>query len=65
MTHADNAKRNKTISAQATKLYAKGKSIREISEATGASYGKIHRLLNEAGVALRPRGGSRPKSAKA
>ena len=62
MTHADNVKRNKKISADAIKLYAKGKSIREISEATGASYGKIHRLLGEAGVTLRPRGGSRPKT---
>ncbi|MFT9478733.1 helix-turn-helix domain-containing protein [Streptomyces sp. 11-1-2] len=33
-------------------------SIRDISEATGRSFGFIHELLIEAGVELRSRGGS-------
>ena len=35
-------------------------SIREIAVKTGRSYGSVHRLLVEAGVELRPRGGGRP-----
>ncbi|MFD8092369.1 helix-turn-helix domain-containing protein [Streptomyces malaysiensis] len=33
-------------------------SIRDISEVTGRSFGFIYTMLNEAGVELRPRGGS-------
>jgi hypothetical protein len=38
--------------------YSDGASIRALSEATGRSYGFIHRLLTESGVDLRGRGGA-------
>lgn len=37
--------------------YRKGASIRTIAADQGRSYGNIHRLLTEAGVTLRTRGG--------
>jgi hypothetical protein len=46
--------------------YNAGESIRTLAVSTGRSYGFIHRLLKETGVALRGRGGStRPKAVKA
>ncbi|MFE2179064.1 helix-turn-helix domain-containing protein [Streptomyces sp. NPDC059455] len=36
-------------------------SIRDISDATGRSFGFIHTMLNEAGVELRRRGGAYPR----
>jgi hypothetical protein len=38
--------------------YRAGASIRELSASTGRSYGFIHRLLTDAGVPLRGRGGA-------
>jgi hypothetical protein len=38
--------------------YRAGASIRELSASTGRSYGFIHRMLTDAGVALRGRGGA-------
>jgi hypothetical protein len=40
------------------KRYDGGESIRALALATGRSYGFIHRMLTEHGVALRGRGGS-------
>jgi predicted transcriptional regulator len=40
------------------KKYDGGASIRELAEGTGRSYGFIHRVLSEAGVTLRGRGGA-------
>ena len=40
------------------KQYAKGKSIRELAEKNGRSYGFVHRLLVENNVTLRGRGGA-------
>lgn len=37
--------------------YAAGASIRELAAATGRSYGFVHRILVDAGVQLRGRGG--------
>jgi hypothetical protein len=37
--------------------YREGRSIRAIAEAHGRSYGFVHRVLSEAGVPLRARGG--------
>jgi hypothetical protein len=37
--------------------YDAGESIRSLATSTGRSYGFIHRLLTETGVALRGRGG--------
>ncbi len=41
------------------KRYGAGSSIRRIAEDTGRSYGFVHRILVEAGVTLRRRGGPR------
>jgi hypothetical protein len=41
--------------------YDAGESIRSLATSTGRSYGFIHRLLTETGVALRGRGGSAKK----
>jgi predicted transcriptional regulator len=41
------------------KKYEKGASLRELAEQTGRSYGFVHRVLSDAGVTLRGRGGSR------
>jgi len=40
------------------KQYDKGKSIRELAEAHGRSYGFVHRVLSESGATLRGRGGA-------
>jgi predicted transcriptional regulator len=47
------------------KAYDKGKSIRELAGTHGRSYGFIHRVLSESGVALRGRGGATRGKAKA
>jgi hypothetical protein len=41
--------------------YNAGESIRSLATATGRSYGFIHRILTETGVALRGRGGATRK----
>ena len=57
--------RNK-LAADLKKQYDKGKSIRELADAHGRSYGFVHRVLSESGVTLRGRGGAtRGKAAKA
>ncbi len=38
--------------------YDAGESIRALADATGRSYGFIHRILTETGVTLRGRGGA-------
>ena len=38
--------------------YDAGESIRALANATGRSYGFIHRILTETGVSLRGRGGA-------
>jgi hypothetical protein len=43
------------------KRYDAGESIRSLATATGRSYGFIHRILSETGVALRGRGGATRK----
>lgn len=45
--------------------YAAGKSIREIAEASGRSYGFVHRILSEAGTSLRGRGGATRRKSEA
>lgn len=39
--------------------YIAGRSIRALAAELGRSYGFVHRLLADSGVALRPRGGHR------
>ena len=60
------------VGAERTKLaldlkkqYDKGKSIRELADSHGRSYGFVHRVLSEAGVSLRGRGGATRTKAKA
>jgi hypothetical protein len=47
-----------SLAKDLTRRYAAGESIRALAEATGRSYGFVHRVLTEAGATLRGRGGS-------
>ena len=49
--------RNK-LAADLKRRYTGGKSIRDLASETGRSYGFVHRMLSEAGVVLRGRGGA-------
>lgn len=46
------------LASDLKKKYEKGASIRALAEATGRSYGFVHRVLSESGVTLRGRGGA-------
>ncbi|MEO7981956.1 MAG: helix-turn-helix domain-containing protein [Sporichthyaceae bacterium] len=46
------------LAAELKRKYATGTSIRELAADTGRSYGFVHRMLSESGVALRGRGGA-------
>jgi Helix-turn-helix domain len=46
------------LAADLRKKYEKGQSIRSLAEGTGRSYGFVHRLLLDAEVPLRGRGGA-------
>nr|WP_240757395.1 helix-turn-helix domain-containing protein [Nakamurella flava] len=46
------------LAADLRKKYEKGQSIRALAEGTGRSYGFVHRLLLDAEVPLRGRGGA-------
>ncbi|MFB8267428.1 helix-turn-helix domain-containing protein [Streptomyces sp. NPDC055955] len=53
------------VAADLKAAYEGGASIRSIAESTNRSYGFVHRILTEAGVTLRGRGGamrSKPSS---
>ncbi|MCP2257690.1 hypothetical protein LX15_001376 [Streptoalloteichus tenebrarius] len=52
------------IAADLKKKYEKGASIRSLARSTGRSYGFVHRILIEAGVQLRGRGGARRKTTR-
>lgn len=41
--------------------YDRGESVRDIATALGVSYGKAHRLVEESGATMRPRGGPNRK----
>ncbi|KJY42288.1 hypothetical protein VR41_08540 [Streptomyces sp. NRRL B-1568] len=45
------------FAAELKKAYLNGASIRALSEETGRSFGWVHRMLAEAGVTFRTRGG--------
>jgi hypothetical protein len=51
------------LRADVSEKYLKGNSIRDLAVEIGRSYGFVHRLLVEAEVPLRGRGGA-PKSRK-
>ena len=46
------------LAVDVAKKYQKGQSIRALAEGTGRSYGFIHRLLVDAEIPLRGRGGA-------
>jgi predicted transcriptional regulator len=54
ITGPDRAK----LAGDVKKQYEKGRSIRELADSHGRSYGFIHRLLSENAVSLRGRGGA-------
>lgn len=45
-----------TLAAEITMQYNQGRSVRELADAHGRSYGFVHQVLTESGVALRGRG---------
>lgn len=47
-----------TLASQYADRYTGGESIRTIAEEAGRSYGFVHNVLKESGVALRGRGGA-------
>jgi predicted transcriptional regulator len=49
------------LAAELGARYDSGASIRELAEQTGRSYGFVHRLLVDADVTLRGRGGNTRK----
>ncbi len=53
------------LAVDVAKKYQKGQSIRALAEGTGRSYGFIHRLLVDAEIPLRGRGGATRGRAKA
>lgn len=46
------------LTAELRRKYEKGQSIRALADGTGRSYGFVHRLLVDAEVPLRGRGGA-------
>lgn len=46
------------LAAELKRAYKKGASIRELAQTYGRSYGFVHRVLSEADVTLRGRGGA-------
>jgi hypothetical protein len=60
VTGADRTK----LATDLKKRYDAGESIRSLAAATGRSYGFVHRILSETGVALRGRGGATRGKAK-
>lgn len=46
------------MAGEVIRAYAEGKPIRQIAQEQGRSYGAVHRMLSDAGVELRKRGGS-------
>ncbi|NJP80765.1 helix-turn-helix domain-containing protein [Streptomyces telluris] len=57
------ADQRRRIGAELRALYEDGASIRDLTRSTGRSYGFVHRVLLEAGVTLRGRGGPRVRRA--
>jgi hypothetical protein len=53
------------LASDLSKRYGAGESIRSLAASTGRSYGFVHRILTETGVALRGRGGAPKKAAAA
>jgi hypothetical protein len=49
------------LAADLKKKYESGESIRVLAQASGRSYGFVHRILSESGATLRGRGGATRK----
>lgn len=52
------------LASDLRKQYDKGRSIRDLAESNGRSYGFVHRVLSESGATLRGRGGSSRSKSK-
>lgn len=52
------------LKAALAQAYNDGSSVRQCQAISGKSYGATHRMLLEAGVTLRARGGERTKAAQ-
>ncbi len=52
-----------TLSGELKSKYEGGASIRALAEASGRSYGFVHRILSESGASLRGRGGATRRKA--
>jgi hypothetical protein len=52
------------IGTELLRRYEQGRSVREICAETGYSIGRVRRLLQDAGVTFRARGGARPGRAR-
>jgi hypothetical protein len=52
-----------TARRKAARMYEQGATVQTIANELGRCYSATHALLVEAGVAFRPRGGSRKKAA--
>lgn len=50
-----------TLTKDLVERYSEGASIRTLATSFGRSYGFVHRVLSEAGVVLRARGGARQR----
>ncbi len=57
------AERDK-LAVDLRKKYDAGQSIRMLAQASGRSYGFVHRILSESGTTLRGRGGATRSRAK-
>lgn len=55
----------KMLTESLRKKYDAGASIRSLADDIGRSYGFVHRVLSEAGVSLRSRGGATRGRARA
>jgi hypothetical protein len=53
------------LSDRLVEQYLAGASIRQLAQQTGRSYGFVHRILVDAGVPLRGRGGANVRKAEA
>ena len=62
MTRPDKPRQD--LLAELRRDYEHGASIRQLAAATGRSYGAVHSMLREAGVAMRSRGGPNHRSRK-
>lgn len=52
------------LAGELRKKYDQGASIRVLAEASGRSYGFVHRILKDSGTTLRGRGGATRGKAK-